>query len=228
MFRDSGGLTGQGMRAKCGRGHSADFSQMTGWRKVTLPLVEKQPVGSIAQPVWMMPEVIQALQSRYPQNLQTTLCSLMTALADGDTIILEGQHVREMRQLQAGNPEAHLIEKGRDVVGIARENGSLRAAVNELQDQLKNVKAAPAAAGAGGVDHALLMAMAEKLGMALPAVQQQQASAFAQPSAPALENVDFHEGMEDVYAQPQLGRQPGVHGADELHGIPRPQPGRQR
>ena len=140
-------------------------------------------------------------------------CLPATALADGDTIILEGQHVREMRQLQVGVSDAKPIEKGRDVVGIARENGSLRAAVNELQDQLKNVKATPAqggtAAGGTGIDHALLMAMAEKLGMAVPApLQPQVASAFP-TSAPPLESVDFVEGMEDIYAQLQLGRQPG-------------------
>lgn len=225
LYRDSGGVTGQGMRVKCARGHSVDYQQISGWRKQTLPLIEKQPVGSIAQPVWMMPEVISALQSKYPQNFMTTLCSLMTALADGDTIILEGQHVREMRQLQAGNPDAHLIEKGRDVVGMARENSSLRTAVNELQDQLKNVKAQPVggATGGGGSDHALLLAMAEKLGMTLPGSQPQPT-----PPPPPLESVDFVEGMDDMYAQPHLGRQPVSHGPDEQRGIPKPQVGRVR
>src|ERR1700691_821822 len=50
-----------------------------------LVVTEKQPQGTVIMQVWVFPEVQQALSTRFPSNLMTTLCSLMTALADGDT-----------------------------------------------------------------------------------------------------------------------------------------------
>ena len=44
--------------------------------------VEKQPAGTQSVPLWLHPEVISALQQKFPSNLLTTLHSAVTALAD--------------------------------------------------------------------------------------------------------------------------------------------------
>lgn len=87
--------------------------------------VEKQPTSTIVQQVWVHPEAWQALQQKYPQNLMTTICSLLTALADGDSMILEGEHVRQMAALG--------ITKGRDIVGLAQTNIDMQKELAELR-----------------------------------------------------------------------------------------------
>src|SRR5271167_10679 len=102
MLRDTiGGVNGE-MVLKCHMaGHKLDYQRLLSMnpRKQKLIINEKQPQGTTVIGVWIYPEAMARLRDRFPSNLMTTLCSLMTALADGDTTIVEGEFVREMAQL---------------------------------------------------------------------------------------------------------------------------------
>lgn len=227
LYRDAGGQTGQGMRLKCSRGHSGDYNQIMNMRpdKQQLALTEKQPVGTVVQTVWAFPEALQALHQRYPQTLMTNLCSLITAIADGDSILIEGEHVREIRTIAA--PDAHPVEKGRDVVGLARENATLRAAVNELQEKLKQAGSqqatVSAALPAGAMD--LLLKLAQQAGLdASSLTQPVAAQSLIQPPAQLLSAFDYQEGMADPFEQPVA--LPGHPEPGSVRGIPVPSPGK--
>lgn len=234
LYRDTGGMTGQGMRAKCGRGHSGEMTQIMNMKpdKQQLALNEKQPPGSVIQTVWVEPQAIMALQQRFPQTMMTNLYSLINAIADGDSILVEGEHVREMRALQ--DTESRPIQKGRDVVGLARENATLRAAVNELQEKLRNAgtqqQAAVASLPAGAMD--LLQKMAAQLGMDASALTTQQvaipASAPA-PVVPASSGFDYEETMDNMGVDPFEASYAPVspaHDPGSMRGIPVPSPGK--
>jgi len=83
--------------------------------------VEKQPPGTQILPLWIYPEVIAALQQKFPSNLMTTLCSAITALADPDAVLIEGDYAREMASIG--------VKRGREVLALAKEVKELREAV---------------------------------------------------------------------------------------------------
>ena len=116
------------------QGHKyPDYGMLMSMKPKMRPLVvrEKQPEGTIILQVWTYPGVQQALQARFPANLMTTLSALLTALADGDTFIVEGEHVRELKE--AGIE----CRSGRDVVGLANTNRQFKQSVEEAQMQQK-------------------------------------------------------------------------------------------
>lgn len=90
-------------------------------RKAKLEFVEKQPGGTQTLPLWLYPEVIEALRQKFPANLLTTLSSAVTALADPDSVLIEGEWAREMAGLG--------IKRGREVLSLAREVKELRESV---------------------------------------------------------------------------------------------------
>lgn len=85
--------------------------------------VEKQPPGSLVVSIWIYPAVLEALRQKFPQNLATTLCDVMTSLADPDTVLIEGENARQFAALG--------IKRGREVLGLAREVVDLRAKLEE-------------------------------------------------------------------------------------------------
>jgi hypothetical protein len=103
-------------------------------------VVEKQPPGAIVHPLWIHPEVLAALQQKFPSNLQTTLCSVMQSLADPDSVLVEGPYARELRGLG--------MRTGREVLGLAREVISLRKQVAEMK--VREDALAPLFAAMGG------------------------------------------------------------------------------
>jgi hypothetical protein len=119
------------MTVRCARGHEYDYQRLLELkpRMQKLQLTEKQPVNTVAQQFWVYPEVLSALQRRFPQNFMTTICAALTALADPDTVMIEGEHARALR--------ATGVARGRDIVGLAAENARLTTQVNELKIQMK-------------------------------------------------------------------------------------------
>jgi hypothetical protein len=94
-------------------------------RKEQLMLTEKMPPSCIIQQVWVHPEAWAMLAKRFPQTLMTTLCATLTALADPDTVMVEGNYAREMRTLG--------VERGRDVLGLAKRVKELEAECEEMR-----------------------------------------------------------------------------------------------
>lgn len=90
-------------------------------RKVKLEFTEKQPAGFITLPLWLHPEVVESLRRKFPSNLLTTLSSAVTALADPDSVLIEGEYAREMASIG--------IRRGREVLSLAKEVKELRDAV---------------------------------------------------------------------------------------------------
>lgn len=127
MVKDTG-TKAEGMVLRCiQRNHRFPYERLMALnpRKVKLQLSEKQPGNTISMAVWVYPEVQEALRQRYPQNLQTTLCALMTALADPDTVLIEGEHARALH--------ATGVTKGREIVALGSR-------VIQLEEQLKESK----------------------------------------------------------------------------------------
>lgn len=121
-----------GMVVKCTMmGHRFEYDKLMKLnpRKVQLQLHEKQPGNTTTIGVWIYPEALAVLQQRFPANLNTTLCSFLTAAADPDTLIIEGQEARQLRD--SG------VAKGRDIHGLAEVVGQLQTENAELKMQLK-------------------------------------------------------------------------------------------
>lgn len=136
-------------------------------------LTEKQPANTLQIAVWIYPEALEALRRRFPDNLQTTLCATMTALADHDTVLVEGEHARAMRELG--------VNTGRDVLGLARQVKALTGQLEEARVREKALEPflkliAGAAAGTAG---------------------QHVPGSSSSPSSPLPTSVDYVEGMEE-------------------------------
>jgi hypothetical protein len=119
---------GEGMQVKClAQGHPYNYETFMrlGPRKEQLALTEKMPPSCVIQQVWVHPEAWQMLLKRFPQTLMTTLCATLTALADPDTVMVEGNYAREMRELG--------VERGRDVLGLAKRVKELNAECEEMR-----------------------------------------------------------------------------------------------
>ena len=116
-------------------------------RMEKLLVQEKQPAGTDAVSFWVHPAAYSALQSRFPSNLRTTICALFNALSDPETILIEGEHTRELRSLG--------IARGRDMVGLARTNIALTEQLKLQTEQMKQyelvAKLLNMAGGGGGL-----------------------------------------------------------------------------
>lgn len=122
----------EGMVVRCiAQSHRFDYAKLMALnpRKVQLQLHEKQPGNTTTIGVWIYPEALAVLQQRFPANLNTTLCSFLTAVADPDTIVIEGEHARALRD--SG------VSKGRDIMGLAEVVKQLETEVAESRMQLK-------------------------------------------------------------------------------------------
>ncbi len=86
---------------------------------------ERPPAHAVTKPIWVYPEVWAALEAKFPTNLLTTLCAILTSLGDPDTVLVEGEHARELAQLG--------IHRGREILGLAREVIQLRKDVGEMR-----------------------------------------------------------------------------------------------
>ena len=121
------GAKQEGMLLKCQScGHVYSYAAVSDPANPNRPrmdkieFVEKQPAGTVILPLWLHPEVVEALRQKFPSNLLTTLSSANTALADPDSVLIEGQYAREMAGLG--------IKTGRQVLGMAKELKELREA----------------------------------------------------------------------------------------------------
>jgi hypothetical protein len=94
-----------------------------------LVIQEKQPSSAISHPMWIHPEALSALQTRFPSNFRTTIYTLFNALANPDTILLEAEHCKELRDLG--------ISKGREIVGLAKTNKELSEQLKLMTEQMK-------------------------------------------------------------------------------------------
>lgn len=112
--------------------------------------VEKQPPGTQSISLWLHPEVILALQSKWP-NFLTTLHSAVTALADPDSVLIEGEHAREMAAIG--------VKTGRQVLGMAKR-------LRELEDEAAGLR----------LREQTLRQFFLGLGLAMPALANQPAS----------------------------------------------------
>ena len=118
----------EGMRVKCtAQGHLYSYERLMQMnpRKEQLSLIEKMPTSCVIQQIWVHPEAWAMLLKRFPQTIFTTLCATLTALADPDTVMVEGQYAREMRELG--------VVHGRDVLGLARQVKELSREVEDMR-----------------------------------------------------------------------------------------------
>lgn len=142
------GMNHKGNYHCSGMGHKMSKSQLESLnpRMLKLQVTEKQPGNTSQQTFWIYPEALDALRTKFPNNLMTTICSLFNTLADPDTIVIEGEHMRELRTLG--------VHRGRDIVGLAKANQSLQEQLKEMtaaQKQYEMVaKLLSMAGGAGG------------------------------------------------------------------------------
>lgn len=208
---------GEGMRIKCAaQGHTYNYERFMSLnpRKEQLALNEKMPTSCIIQQVWVHPEAWAMLQKRFPQTLMTTLCATLTALADPDTVMVEGQYAREMRELG--------VERGRDVLGLAKRVKEQGSELEEMR--IRERALAPLLKALGG------------------ATGVQQATAQQEPSAtvdghrnPELPNLGQQEELiedpetgllvpanEFASAQPQQRQAPSLPALSGNVNEPRP------
>ena len=199
--------------------HRFDYARLLALnpRKVKLALIEKQPGNTIVMPVWVYPEVQEALRQRYPQNLMTTLCSLMTTLADPDTILIEGEAARALRD--SG------VTKGREIAGLGLVIQQLEAQVAEFKIREKVLApfmaAITQAAGAGaGATQPAAAAAAQPVDLAEP-YEQEARAATRQAGQPAAAAPQPRQSTGDPIMDAMLAT---TEEAPEpaFHGIPKP------
>ncbi len=147
----------------CKRVYSYDSLMRLRPRMDKVEFVEKQPAGTQTLPLWLHPEVIAALQSKFPSNLLTTLHSAVTALADPDAVLIEGDYAREMASIG--------VRKGREVLALAKE-------VKELREQNAAMR----------LKEETLRQFFGGLGMAMPQLVSQPGQS-ASPSEPSADNL---------------------------------------
>jgi hypothetical protein len=121
-----------GMIVVCAAGHKFPYDKFMSLkpRMQQAVFTEKQPVGSVAQPFWVHPEALAAMQVRWPNNLLTTLYSLFNALAHQDSFIVEPEYAVELAKKG--------ITKGREVMGLLTENDNLKLQIVALEERVKN------------------------------------------------------------------------------------------
>lgn len=119
------------MMVKCPMGHTYDYARLMQMNPRMLPMQvkETQPARTIQHAFWVYPEALAALQQRYPQNFMTTMCAAITALADPDTILIEGEHARALRDSN--------VTRGREIMTIVTENAALKQKLADAENRLK-------------------------------------------------------------------------------------------
>lgn len=207
------------------QGHELEYGRLMAMhpRMRKLEMHEKQPGNTLAQTIWVYPEAWQALEARYPQNLMTTLCALLTALADEDTILVEGENARELRKLG--------VARGREVVGLAQAHKELQAEIADLRMREKVLEPFLKAMGSmvGGTGMQAGQAGQGQSGQAGQAQTGEQAPPEQPPRAvqPVLVDPNYEPSDQDV-VQAAAARIPGAAAAGAsvpaVHGIPRPVP----
>lgn len=125
----------EGMLLQCPNGHQTTYDAVMRLRpRMDKPdFTEKQPAGTIVLPLWIHPEVLEAFKRKFPANWQTTLCSAVTALADPDSVLIEGEAARDMAAIG--------VKRGREVLGLAREVKELREKLAAEQAQMATLRA---------------------------------------------------------------------------------------
>jgi hypothetical protein len=144
MVKMQGGHRTEGMAVKCANGlHTFTYSKLMSLHpRMDKPdFVEKQPPNTITMTVWVYPEVLESLRQKFEHNLNTTMCSAITALADPDTVLIEGEHAREIASLG--------IKRGREVLGLAREVKELRTKLERAELQMQVLEPILRALGGG-------------------------------------------------------------------------------
>lgn len=181
-------------------------------------VVEKQPGGTVVQPMWVHPEAWARLQEKYRSNLMTTICSLLTSLADGDTMVIEGEHVRELASLG--------ITKGRELMGLASANISMSNEIKEARFQLRALE--PILKALGGAGAAAIAAQSA------PGTEQEPGASTATnlpPRAPQVQLQPDPDGdynpigyMTDATMPRSPAQQPAAQRPESpaVRGIPRP------
>lgn len=132
MVKMQGGHRTEGMAVKCANGlHTFSYAKLMSMQpRMDKPdFIEKQPPNTVTLTLWVYPEVLESLRQKFEHNLNTTMCSAVTALADPDTVLIEGEHAREMAALG--------IKRGREVLGLAREVKELRTKLERAELQMQ-------------------------------------------------------------------------------------------
>lgn len=131
MFQSETGGRNEGRIYFCSQNHRLEYTKLMAMqpRMRQLQITEKQPVGTVVEQVWMYPEVRQRLSDRFPSNLRTTLCAIMSSLADEDTILVRGEVTRELRSLG--------VHKDSDIAGLAKANRDMAAQLDTASAQQK-------------------------------------------------------------------------------------------
>lgn len=145
MMQQRNDLSRDGMMYRCtGMSHTMDYQQLMALkpRMQRLVIHEKQPPNTITQTIWVYPEPWAILTRKFPNNLMTTLCALLTALADGDTFIVEGQCARELLELG--------VDRGTGVVGLAKRVLLAESQVKEMEERTRQHDERIKQGGTGG------------------------------------------------------------------------------
>jgi hypothetical protein len=80
------------------RQFSGDVPDTAHMDMVKTPINERPPLTSVKFTVWLHPKAIEGLQRRYPANLIATTDSVLSALADGNVLILSGPEVAKLHK----------------------------------------------------------------------------------------------------------------------------------
>jgi hypothetical protein len=156
----------EGMLLKCPQcGYQSSYANVMAShpRMDKVDFVEKPSAGTKPYTIHLHPEVIEAWQRKFPSNPMTTLTAAVTALADPDSVLIEGDYAREMASLG--------IRRGREVLSMAKE-------LKELRDEVAGLK----------LRESTLRAFFSGLGLAMPQVASQPAVPTDLPAPPVDAN----------------------------------------
>lgn len=148
------GLSGTdgAMMLQCtGFGHKIERNQLMAMkpRMKQLRINEKQPPSTIQQAVWVHPLAWQRLTEKYPNNLLTTIASLLATAADDSTMIIEGNDAREMQAM--ARTAGITLTRSRDFLALLRTTIELSRQIEELRIQQRVLEPFMKMMGAAGV-----------------------------------------------------------------------------
>ena len=110
-------------------GDSPDTAHMS---MVPMPLNEQPPPTSIKVQFWLHPKVKEALEQRYRGNLIATTDSVLSALADGNVLLISGPDVAKLHKRGLKNG-CQIIAALEATDNIESENRQLRAQIEKYE-----------------------------------------------------------------------------------------------
>lgn len=125
---------------RCPMNHAFEYGQLEHAEKVPLVFHEKPGPHDVKVEVWVHGPSFQKFREMYPNQINATMTSIITAHLSGEVVIIDGSQAKELRRLG--------IKNGAEMVAAAQSVSSLEDQLNTATTQLELLRSLISKAGA--------------------------------------------------------------------------------